>query len=329
MSVKATIFIPTWFGEQYLDEVLKAVFAQKVNFEYEVLIYDTSSTDRTPKIIDKYAKKHSNLRHKTIAKAEFGHGKTRDEAAHDARGEFVVFLTQDATPAHQRWLYEMLKPFEISNDIVAVLGKQEPRPKAVPLLKGEIKAVFGNLGNESGTTIYYLDDFAKTQGQKDMISFYSDVNSASRRDFLVNTVRYKHVPYAEDQLFGKDVIKAGYKKAYAPRASVVHTNDIKLSEYKHRMFDETLGLRRTGFDIKTPARRTILKIIVKGVFKDWIRTIKDPQYSPKRKLYWLAFNPFYHVEKWRGVHLATIVDLNNDDSTRKNSLESIRHRKKL
>ncbi len=328
MSLKATIFIPTWFGEEHLEEVLRMIFSQKVDFEYEVLIYDTSSTDKTPRIIDKYAKKHSNLRFKTIAKQDFGHGKTRDEAAHDAKGEFVVFLTQDATPAHKRWLYEMLKPFEISEDIVAVLGKQDPRPKSVPLLKNEIRAVFKNLGNDSGTTIYYLDDFAKTQAQKDLISFYSDVNSAARRDFLVNTIRYKHVPYAEAQLFGKELTGAGFKKAYAPRANVIHTNDMRLSEYSNRMFDEILGLRRTGFDIKRPGLRTTIKTIVKGVIKDSIKTVKDSDYSLKRKLYWLMVNPFYHIEKWRGVRLATTVDLNDETLNSKNSLENIRHRKK-
>jgi len=327
-SVKVTVFIPTWFGEQYLDEVLKAVFSQKVDFDYEVLIYDTSSTDSTPKIIQKYANKHKNLRHKTIKKEDFGHGRTRNAAAHDAKGEIVVYLTQDATPAHNRWLYEIVKPFEFGQDIVAVLGKQDPRPKALPLLKSEIRGVFGNLGADYGTTVYYLDDFVKNKGHNDVISFYSDVNSATRRDFLLHTIPYQDVPYAEDQLFGKELIAAGYKKAYAARANVVHTNDVKLSEYRHRMFDETLGLRKIGVKVGVPSRKAILKMIIRGVARDWRNTLRDRQYGWKRKLYWLFFNPFYHIEKWRGVRLATLVDIDDNINTNKYSLESIRHKKK-
>lgn len=327
IEMKATVFIPTWFGEQYLDEVLKAVFEQKVDFKYEVLLYDTSSTDKTPKIIQKYAKKHSNLRYKTLTKEEFGHGKTRDEAAKDAKGEYIVYLTQDATPAHDRWLYEMIKPFELSDSIVAVVGKQDPRPKAFPLLKGEIRSVFRNLGVDNGTTIYYLDDFAKTQAQYDEICFYSDVNSAARRDFLLNTIPYKHVPYSEDQLFGRDLINAGYKKAYAARGNVVHSNDMLLSEYKKRMFDEVVGLRTVGIDVVSPGFRAVIKLLIKGIVRDWFRTVRDGEYSFKRKVYWFALNPFFHIEKWRGFIAGTKVDITDSEAVRAYSLESHRQTK--
>lgn len=325
-EIKATVFIPTWFGEQYLDEVFRAVFSQKVDFNFEVLVYDTSSTDSTPKIIEKYAKKHKNLRYKTIEKKQFGHGRTRADAARDAKGEIVVYLTQDATPAHDRWLYEMVKPFDISESIVAVMGKQEPRPKALPLLKSEIRAVFKNLGVESGTTVYYLDDFAKTQAQYDEVCFYSDVNSAARRKFLTEVIEYKDVPYSEDQLFGRDLINAGYKKAYAARASVIHSNDILLSEYKKRMFDEVVGLRSVGIEVKFPGKKAILKLLVKGVLRDWIKTLKDGQYSMKRRVYWFFVNPIFHVEKWRGFTAGTRVDITNKDAVAAYSLEAHRHK---
>lgn len=324
----ATVFIPTYFGEQFLDELLDRVCTQKVNFAYEVLIYDTSSSDRTPEIIKKYANKYENVRHKTITKAEYGHGKTRRDAAYDAKGEIVVYLSQDATPAHDRWLYEMVKPFELNERIIGVTGKQDPRPNALPLLKNEIRAVFGNFGPDAGTTIFYKDDFVKNQGQYDFISFYSDVNSAARRSILTGEIPYKPVPYAEDQLFGRDVIDAGYMKAYASRGNVIHTNDIALRDYKARMFDETLGLRRVGIPVDKPSLKAVAKMTAKGIIKDWVRTLQDGEYSVKRKLYWLVMNPFYHVEKWRGVRLAASVSLSNDEMLKKYSLEEQQAKKK-
>lgn len=323
-NIKATVFIPTWFGEQYLDEVLHAIFQQKVPFEYEVLIYDTSSKDETPKIIEKYAKKHKNLRHKTLTKEEFGHGKTRNAAAHDANGDIVVYISQDVTPAHDNWLYEMVKPFDISDRVVGVMGKQDPRPHCFPLLKSEIRAVFGGFGPDFGTSVFYKDDFVKDQGTYDAISFYSDVNSAARRDFLIGKIPYQDVPYAEDQLFGRDVIDAGYMKAYAPRGNVIHSNDMTLREYKHRMFDETIGLRKIGIPVGIPSKKLIIKMIVRGVIRDSLRIPRDNQYSLKRKLYWLIVNPLYHVEKWRGVRLAALADTDDVKSINKYSLEKIR-----
>lgn len=325
-QLKATVFIPTWFGEQYLDEVLESIFKQEVPFQYEVLIYDTSSKDRTPEIIEKYAKKHKNLRHKTITKDEFGHGKTRNAAAYDAKGDIVVYISQDVTPAHNKWLYEMVKPFEMNERIVGVMGKQDPRPHCFPLLKSEIRSVFSGFGPDFGTTIFYKDDFVKNQGTYDAISFYSDVNSAARKSFLTGEIPYQDVPYAEDQLFGRDVIDAGYLKVYAPRGNVIHSNDMTLREYKHRMFDETMGLRKIGIPVNTPSKKLIAKMIVRGIARDTLAIPRDKQYSFKRKIYWLVMNPFYHIEKWRGVRLAALASLDDSTVMNKYSLEHIRNR---
>ena len=50
-EIKATVFIPTYYGEDNLDELFGSLLMQKTNFEYEILVIDTSSKDRTPEII--------------------------------------------------------------------------------------------------------------------------------------------------------------------------------------------------------------------------------------------------------------------------------------
>lgn len=319
-----TVFIPTYFGEAYLDDLLKMVFLQKIDKTFEVLIYDTSSTDKTPAIIKKYAQKYKNLRYKTITKQEYGHGKTRNAAAYDAKGDIVVYLSQDATPAHKYWLYEMVKPFEISDRIIGVMGKQDPRPKTFPLLKREIMSVFGSFGPDCGTTVFYKDSFINKREVYDKVSFYSDVNSAARRSYLTGELPYKDVPYAEDQLFGRDVIDAGYMKAYAPRGNVLHSNEFKLREYKLRMFDETMGLRRVGIDVPLPSRKRVLRMVVTGWLKDTFFTLKDRDYSLKRRIFYLVTNLFYNIEKWRGVRKAVLTDIDDRVSLGKYSLEEVR-----
>lgn len=325
-KIHATVFIPTYYGEAYLNELLWAVFRQKTDFDFEVLIYDTDSKDATQDIIKKYAKKHDNLRYRVIQKEEFGHGKTRQAAAHDAKGDIVVYLSQDATPAHDRWLHEMVKPFSLNDRIVGVVGKQDPRPKALPLLKSEIKAVFSNLGNDCGTTLYYRDDFVKNQQQYDLVCFYSDVNSAARKSTLTGDLPYSDVPYAEDQLFGRDLINAGYIKAYASRGNVLHTNDVSLKDYQYRMFDETMGLKRVGIPVDTPGIRQITKLVVRGTLKDAWSTVRDGEYSLKRKVYWLLLNPLFHIQKWKGIRRAAQTSVDDSATTEKYSLEGLKKR---
>jgi glycosyltransferase involved in cell wall biosynthesis len=44
---KATVFIPTYNGEKYIGQILDALFVQKVDYEYDVLIIDSGSRDNT------------------------------------------------------------------------------------------------------------------------------------------------------------------------------------------------------------------------------------------------------------------------------------------
>lgn len=316
-TVDVTVCILTYNGQEYIERILRSLFAQKTAHTYEILVIDSGSTDATLDII----KKFKGVVFHQISNKEFGHGKTRNYAAQLARGTYVAYLTHDAIPAHNKWLDEMIRPFEINDKIVGVTGKQIPRAHCFPLLKYEINSVFSGLGPDFGTTIFYKDEFVKDQGTYDAISFYSDANSASRRDYLLGKFPYQDVAYAEDQLFGRDVIDAGYYKVYAPRASVEHSNDLTLRQYKHRMFDETLGLRKIGIPIGVPSLKTIIKLIAKGVPRDAVKTITDRQYSFKRKVYWLFMNPFYHVEKWRGVRRAARANPEDSVLIEKYSLE--------
>lgn len=321
-DIKATVFIPTYFGEDNLEELFGALSVQEVDFEYEVLVIDTSSTDRTPEIISKWQHKFNNFRYETILKKDFSHGLVRQQAAEMARGEYIVYLTQDATPAHKRWLYEIIQPLERFPQVAGVMGKQDPRPNALPLLKEEIIRTFRQFGPSFGTTIFYHDDFIDSRQLFDLVSFYSDVNSAARTSVLLSNVPYRDIPYAEDQKFGEDLLQAGYMKAYAPRANVLHTNDIALRDYRKRMFDEIVGVRRVGKTMDQVSLLFVCKQVLRALTLGSLFILRDGQYSWKRKLYWLVVNPLFVIEKWKGVRSAIAVDLEDTESIQANSLES-------
>lgn len=320
MKYKASVVIPTYNGEAYIKDVLKAVFTQKYEGGYEVLVIDSGSTDATLDIVTVFDKKHANMRLHQIPNSEFGHGKTRQMAAGMAKGEFVVYLSHDAIPAHEYWLYEMTRPFDIDDRIVAIMGKQAPRHNCPPTIKYDIVSVFNSFGPDFGTTIFYKDSFIKDQAVYDAVRFYSDVNSAARKKTLLGKIPYKDVQYAEDQLFGEDVIESGNYKAYAPRGAVIHSNDVSLGNYHKRIFDEVYGMRKAGVLNSSP--RMLPLVFVKSTIKDTMLILLDKQYSKKRKLYWLVVNPLFHAQKMRGTWKGMRVGLNDVKSAEANSLES-------
>lgn len=296
-DLAATVTILTYNGERYLPDILSALASQRLDEPFETLVIDSGSTDRTLEIVAE----HPEVRLHTIPNSEFGHGRTRNLAAHLARGRVVVYLTHDAVPQHDRWLYEILKPFELNDRVAAVMGKQVARPNCFPLLKYEIRSVFAGFGPDFGTSLFYRDDFITSEAVSNAVAFHSDVNAAARRDVLTGPVPYRDVSYAEDQLLGRDLVAAGYLKAYASRAVVEHSNDLTLREYDDRMADETRGLREVGIDVAVPSVWTVTRMVLRGVVRDELAILRDREFSWSRKLYWSVLNPFYHLQKWRGV----------------------------
>jgi rhamnosyltransferase len=304
-EVLATVVVLTYNGERYLRDLLNGVRVQRVDGAVQVLVIDSGSTDATLDIVADFPE----VELVQIPNTEFGHGRTRNLAANLAAGRYVVYLTHDAVPATDRWLYEILQPFTLNPRVAAVMGKQVPRPWCFPLLKYEINAVFSGFGPDFGTSLFYEDDFVTSEAVRNAVTFYSDVNSAARRDVLTGLVPYRDVSYAEDQLLGRDLVAAGLVKAYAPRAVVVHSNDLTLAEYDDRMTEETLGQREVGIDVAHPSASVVARMIARGVVRDTLGIVRDRDYRWQRKLYYLVVNPLFHVQKWRGVRRGAAAEL--------------------
>lgn len=308
----ATVAILTYDGERYLDEILTAVEGQEFDGEVEILVIDSGSADGTLGIVAR----HPRVRLHRIPNAEFGHGRTRQLAAQLATGDFVAYLTHDATPATPRWLAELVAPMLDDDRIVAVLGKQVPRPHCHPMLKYEIASTFAGLGPDFGVTVFRDAGTFATIGEFEAAAFYSDVNAAARRSVLTGPVPYRDVSYAEDQLFGRDVLAAGLRKAYAPRAAVIHSNDLTIREAGRRAVEEVLGLRRIGTEIPAMSHGQAFRVTVAGILRDSARIVRDREWSPGERIKWLLVNPWYQVAKWSGHRRATRMPVRIESAAR-------------
>jgi len=256
---RVTVVIPTFNGAAHMAETVDAVLSQRLppGDELELLVIDSGSTDGT---LDILRAREPALRLITIPNAEFGHGRTRQHAAELARGRFVVFLSQDATPAHDRWLTAMVEPFATSDGVGCVLGAQIPRAEAPATIRREVSDVFARV--EAGGS-----GFADT--------FFSDVNAAVRSDLLLGPVPFRDVAYAEDQALAADMRAAGYTRAYAPRGQVHHSHDLSPRAYFARKRDEYAGLRQS-VGVSSPAGlRTVLLGWVRPTVHDWAFLLRE------------------------------------------------------
>lgn len=318
-----TVFIPTLNGGDTIQELLTSVLKQELpkGYSLEVLVTDSGSKDDTVDIIRSFK---DRITLDEIPSSEFGHGKTRQRAAERAKGEFILFLSQDATPYSDRWLIHMIEPFYISDRVGCVYGRQIPRPFAPPTIKREVATVFGGLGHPESISLNREKSLVDMKSEGPLNSFFSDVNSAVRKD-LVSIIPFRDLRYAEDQALATDMQHAGYLKAYAPQGSVWHSNEYTAKEYYHRKFDEYVGLFNSVAHDMRPSYRSLLLGWVRPTLHDWSFTMHDGEYNKRAKIKFLLLSPAYNYFGQLGKFMAARYH-GNTDKIHKISLEERRKR---
>ena len=219
-----SVCLPVLNGGPLLDEVLSAVRRQRVpGEEVELVVADSGSTDGSLDLLRRH-----EARVIAVPRSEFSHGGTRDLLMRSSFGSHVAFLTQDATPASDGWLAALLRGFSRAPDVALAYGPYLPRPDAPHFIARELRDVFGPAPRVD-----------RGEGAN---PFHSDANGCVSR-VAYDSVPYRHVSYAEDQLLARDMLAAGYAKAYEPDAAVVHSHAYPPAELFGRLFDEFRALR--------------------------------------------------------------------------------------
>ncbi len=86
-----SVVIPTLNEEKYIEKCLKSIVRQTVpRDEYEIIISDGKSKDKTIEIAKKYADKIISKKNKSIAEA-------RNLGAKKAKGKYIIFIDADTT----------------------------------------------------------------------------------------------------------------------------------------------------------------------------------------------------------------------------------------
>lgn len=93
-TVKFSILVPVYNAEEYLDASIQSVLQQTYG-NYELILVDDGSKDRSGEICDSYAQKHDNVF--AYHKENAGQLHTREYAIDIATGDYYVFLDADDT----------------------------------------------------------------------------------------------------------------------------------------------------------------------------------------------------------------------------------------
>lgn len=221
-EIKASVVIPTYNGGELFKEVMSKIQEQITPWNYEILVLDSESNDGTAE----YVQSLEGVTYKKILKKDFNHGATRNVGAELAKGEFVAFITQDSLPKNNKWLFNLVSILEKYPNAAGVFGRHLPHDNATFFTKLEISEHFENFKKYPIALSQETEKPAELSDRawQGILRFYSDNNSCLRKA-IWKIIPYREVQYGEDQIWGHDVIAAGYEKLYSYDAVVKHSHD--------------------------------------------------------------------------------------------------------
>ena len=222
--MEVDVLIPVYRPDGKLTELLKRLKVQNYPI-HRVILMNTEEkhfpTELTG-IWDRVEVYH-------LAKVEFDPGGTRDRGVLMSTADLVLCMTQDAMPADETLIEELVKPFD-DPEVWAAYARQLPNEDCREVEK------------YTRSFNYPEQSMVKTKEDLDRLGiktfFCSNVCAAWRREKYLELGGFvKHTIFNEDMILAGTMIKQGGKIAYCAKAKVIHSHNYSAFQQFHRNFD--------------------------------------------------------------------------------------------
>lgn len=321
MNGLMSVTIPVLNGAGPLERTLAAVQAQQLEppASLELLVCDSGSRDGSVALAHSYGAEVIE-----IAPESFSHGGTRNLLMERSQGQYVVFLTQDSEPAHERWLVRLLEGFSLADDVALAFGPYRPRSDASAMVARELSDWFRSFSPAGSPRIDRLDPSERKIEARALLGprgFFTDANGAVARAAW-EAVRFRRIAYAEDHVLAHDMLRAGYAKAFLPDAAVVHSHEYSLSGWLRRSFDEARAMRDVYGWVEPLDARSITRNVWGRVGADWrwARAHRDVGVAAMLRL--LGGSAIHHLARTAGAVLGSRAERLPPELVRRLSLET-------
>ena len=197
MKIRLSIVICTYNRHAFLENLLLKLAPQVyASNDYEVLIIDNNSADRTKELAKKWVAKHPQII-KYFREPEQGLSHARNKGLSEAKGSWVAYIDDDAYPADD-WVYHLQKTIN-SDAFDAFGGVYTPWYK-------------------DGKAYWFLDRFATNKTWMP----YEETVRIERTRFSGGNCAYRRSLLADVKGFPTDVGMKGEKTGYGEEDFVQH-----------------------------------------------------------------------------------------------------------
>jgi len=178
----------------------------------EIIIIDSGSSRNVVDLL----KKNSDV-FLQISKKEFNHALTRNKASEYSKGDFLLFMTQDATPYNEFLIENLLHPFYEIPDLAISYARHIPKHNV------SLEEKFSRNFNYPKRSLLKSKEDLGVLGIKTF--FTSNSCAMYKKDIFVSLGKFDKVNVSEDMMFSYKSIMAGYKVYYNSKALIIHSHD--------------------------------------------------------------------------------------------------------
>ncbi len=266
--------IPVKNGEATLARCLYALRQQKINYDLEIIVLDSGSTDRSVAIAKSYAAKIID-----VPASTFNHGATRNLGVQAAKGDFVYLTVQDAFFADENMLQKMVDHLK-DKSIVAVNGMQAVEP----ILDNNPAVWFKRASQPATTRIFFEQDVYQqlSHQQQFAAAAWDNVNALYRKSAVIS-LPFQFTNFAEDRLWARAALLQNASLLHDPAIVVYHYHHLHFSyHYRtelllHVLYFEHFKVLPALPNMVTPLRRSY-------------HLIKNDKLSATQKIKWIGHN---------------------------------------
>jgi glycosyltransferase involved in cell wall biosynthesis len=240
--MKVSVIIPALNEEQFLPLTLKSL-AQQTYSDFEIIVKDGLSKDRTLEIAREYADR-------VISCKDISAGDARNQGARYARGEILVFLDADTSLARDA-LERIVEDFERFKPVL-IIPRYLPREEVIEL-KGRLRVpqlyhkIFFELDNLhrkinifAGTMCMPCDSyiFKEIGGFNPNLQVAEDVEISRRLKKRGRAIHdYKIVAYPSARRY----MKKGLMRTWVIYLTQALRWRLRMRQEKHRLVNEEVG----------------------------------------------------------------------------------------
>lgn len=111
MKMKFSVIIPVYNAEKYIERAIDSIVKQDYK-DYEMILINDGSTDRSLEIIQRLAERNTRIRVESIVNEGVSHA--RNKGIELANGEYVLFM--DADDMHEENTLQQIEDFLVKYD---------------------------------------------------------------------------------------------------------------------------------------------------------------------------------------------------------------------